>query len=114
MATGRALFQAHVDGAQAESIPLVVSWILSTADFAWTTLSWGPGDTTLVVPATATFLVIKPPSTNLATLTLKGNAADVGWQILPTLPTVVPVHGAGVPRILTASLAVAGLQVAYL
>lgn len=112
--TARALFSAHVDGLQTESIPFQFQWTLPTAVLKREVLAWGPGDQVLTAPPTGTtIIVVNPPATTAATLILKGGAGDVGWRISSQVPTILTIAGSQAWT-LTASLAVTGIELTYL
>lgn len=90
--TAHVIWQASVEGLQAESVPLVRQWVLTTPTLRRDVHAWGAGDLTLTVPAGATFLVFDPPATTTAGFKLKGNAGDTGWSIPATIPSIIPVH----------------------
>jgi hypothetical protein len=111
--TARALFSAHVDGLQVESIPFQFPWTLPTAVLKRETLAWGPGDATLTVPTGTTLIVVNPPATTIATLIVKGAGADTGWRISSQVPTVLSIAGSQA-WLIGASLAVTGIELTYL
>ena len=110
--TARALFSAHVDGLQVESIPFQFQWSLPNAILKREVLTWN-GDQTLTIPSGCTLVIINPPVTTTATLILKGLGADTGWQISSTKPTIMTVLGAGA-KIITSSGPVVNIELTYL
>lgn len=111
MATARAIFQAFIDDFPAAGDPTVVNathWTIASAAIRVETVTLNSGDNTLTVPTGATLLEVIPPTTNAQALKLKGNAADTGWQIATTAPTVLTLGGAVGTRIVNAGGSVAG------
>lgn len=82
MASGRAILQAHIDGLFPESVPVEFQWtLLGVLEILPTSLS--SGDNTLSVPSGTKLIVLTPPTTNAATLKLKGAGGDTGVTIRP-------------------------------
>lgn len=75
------------------------------------------GANTITVPL-ATGVSVKgatiiPPSTNVATITLKGVTGDTGVPISPTDPTSIAFGTAPVSFVLTTSAIVSGLRIVW-
>ena len=72
MATGRAIFQAHVDGLLPESIPVDFQWTFTNTPFALFTIDLIQGDTTIPIPpGGAKVIGIKPPASNVTPIKLQ-------------------------------------------
>ena|SRR5215475_7553806 len=88
MASGRAIFQAQVDGTL-QTIPIDAQWTFATGLIgAQTQGSFGSGDNTLTIPSGTKVILVIPPTTNAATLKWKGAGGDTGTTMSPTLPYV--------------------------
>jgi len=113
MATGRAIFQAHVDGLLPESLPFEFQWTFPAAiGQIQPNVTWISGDNTLVVPPTANVIILSPPTTNAMVLKLKGAAGDTGITLQPDLPTILAWTSG--PVIINASGTVNGVTVVFL
>lgn len=62
---------------------------------------------TATPPSGTTGMLLVPPTTTTATLTLKGDAADVGVLMTAGVPVLVPIGGAGAVYV-TSSAAITG------
>src|SRR5512139_1726759 len=113
MATGRALFQAHVDGTMlGEALPVQLEWLLSAAIGEVDILTLANGWNSLTAPTGTNLIVFVPPSANTVSITLKGVTGDTGIALSKNNPTILSVSGTawGV----TAGGSIAGCLIAYL
>src|SRR5262245_6382769 len=114
MASGRAIFQAHVDGVLPESLPIDLQWTLTgTVVVVQYPVTLAAGDNTLSFPAGTTLIVLVPPTTNTAVLKSKGVGGDTGWVLQSTQPTVF-TFTAGGSAIINASAQVTGCKLIFL
>ena len=111
MATGRAIFQAHVDTLLPEPLLVDMAWNWPAAVGQLQIVALTSGDNTITIPAGTTTIAIGPPATTAATLKLKGNAGDTGITIQQGLPTVLAWKTGTV--ILNASATATGILVAF-
>ena len=89
MASGRAIFQAHIDGVLPESLPFDFQWLLLGV-VQITPTNFSSGDNVISVPAGTKLLFVVPPTTNAATLKVKGNVGDTGVTIRAAEPNPIP------------------------
>ena len=91
MATGRAIFQAHVDGLFPESLPFDLLWTIGSAVGQIQTVSVAATTDVTVPTQQATLILIIPPPTNAAVLRVAGNTGvgANGYIISSSMPTVL-------------------------
>lgn len=110
MATGRAIFQAHVDTLLPEPLLVDAQWTFAAAVGQLQIASLTSGDNTITVPAGTTAILVSPPMTPTATIKLKTSAPDPGIT-LQNAPLVLPWKAGTV--ILNASANASGILVAF-
>src|SRR5262249_55878316 len=113
MATARAIFQAHVDSLFPESLPIDLQWTFSnTAGQIQPNVTLNAGDNTLTLPALTKLVLLIPPTTNAATLKLKGAGGDTGFTLQPNLANAFTYFGGNV--LVNASAQVTGVTLVFL
>jgi len=94
MATARLILQGHVDDFLPESIPLPVTWALTSAVYIVQQNTIGNGDNTYTVPSSPTparLLIMIPPATVTYTKKWKGAGGDTGVSFDQYLAMIKPV-----------------------
>jgi len=91
MATsGRAIFQAHVDGVLPESIPIDEQWTLTGAVLEIrSSVTLANGDNTITIPNGTKVIDFTPPTTNANALKLKQTGTDSGFVLQPNMPNIL-------------------------
>jgi len=114
MATsGRAIFQAHVDGVLAETVPIDEQWSLAgTVLEIRSSVTLNSGDNTITIPSGTKVIDFSPPTTNGSTLKLKQTGADSGFVLQPNMPTILTWSSGGL--VLNASVSVPGCRFVFL
>lgn len=64
---------------------------------AVTVVVLGSGTNTITIPASTTFIYIKPPDSNTETITLKGVAGDTGIRVSKTNWSWLALDSASIP-----------------
>lgn|SRR5262249_44301645 len=90
MASGRAIFQAAVDG-PLQTVPYDAQWTLSLGLLGMNLqTSFGSGDNTLTIPSGTKVILIKPPTTNAATMKVGASSVSAnGLTLQSAMPTVL-------------------------
>ena len=90
MASGRAIFQAHVDGLL-ETIPVDAQWTFPLGLIgSQTQASFNTGDNTLTIPTGTRVILLIPPTTNAATMKAGASLVSAnGITLQAALPTVI-------------------------
>ena len=109
MATGRAIFQAHVDGLYPESIPIDLQWTFPACVGQFTTVTLASGDNILAVPVGTTLVQVVPPPTNI--IVLKTGTAGVGWTLQPAMANLFTWSGGNL--IVNAASTVTGVKLGF-
>lgn len=110
MATGRAIFQAHVDSAFPEPITLDLQWTFTATPFSvQTAATLSSGDNTLTIPAGTKLIAVVPPVNNAATL--KFGTGGSQWTMQPNMPFLVTWSSGTVT--INASAPVTGVTIAF-
>src|SRR5262249_38713633 len=87
-ASGRAIFQAHVDGLLPESLPFDLQWSFPAGVLEVLPLTLNSGDNPITVPTGTTLIAFVPPITNIVVIKKKGAAPDTGTTLDPNQPDV--------------------------
>jgi|SRR5215468_7795930 len=87
-ASGRAIFQAHMDGLFPESVPFDLSWTFPTGVLEVLPLTLNSGDNTITVPTGTTLIAFLPPVTNILAIKKKGAGGDTGTTLDPNQPDI--------------------------
>jgi len=87
--SGRAIFQAHIDGLFLESLPIDLQWTLQNGVYQSDAQLFASGNTIVTPPSNTQLILIQPPSTNTVALLLKRVAGDTGYPLSNTMPNVI-------------------------
>lgn len=109
MATGRAIFQAHVDGLYPESIPIDLQWTFPACVGQFQIVTLASGDNTLAVPVGTTLVQVVPPSTNI--IVLKTGTGGNGWTLQPAMANLFTWAAGNL--IINAASSVAGVKLGF-
>jgi hypothetical protein len=112
MASARAIFQAHVDDLDAESLGTTLQWALTSGVYERRFVTLASGDNTLTVPTGAKILVVLPPTTNGSAIKVHSSSAASAWTLLPSQPSVLTLGAA--PYIVNAGASISGVQLIFL
>jgi hypothetical protein len=87
--SGRAIFQAHVDGLLPESIPFDLQWTFSSAvGQIQPNVTLASGDTTITIPAGTQVIVLSPPAASAVVLKLRAAGPIDVFTLRPNMPNV--------------------------
>ena len=79
-----------MDGLLPESIPLDFQWTLNAGILQILNVSLSAGDNVLSLATGTKLIIVVPPTTNAATLKLKGVIGDTGFTIRSSEPNPIP------------------------